>query len=515
MPFINLFAFLSFFLSFCDVPERYQMTIQDPATDVLEWMIDLYDLICFELIVIVSIIFVLLLSILYHPIHLDDESHYSKRSFSHSTELEVFWTIVPAILLITIAYPSFNLLYALDEDFDYTDLIIKIIGHQWYWTYEYHYKSDDFKFDSYMLNEISNPKPILCYLGQEYGSIRHYSYHRLLEVDNRLYLPTFSKVYLLITSADVLHSWTVPSFGIKVDACPGRLTKATLVPKRAGLFFGQCSEICGINHGFMPIVVQVLDSTRYDLVHRYNYAAFIDNFQETTEKFYRPTGEEQRERLRRYRTFGFRYDMQHDTVDGKERKALQMTPEHRKSYYRILELEARKKEILSIDEDDRSAGYQFEIDTIDAELEKLNRDTRELEKKVEEYYKENPRIEALLKRLRKYDNGYEAYEKEKEKERLASLSEEDRAIELLPEFEKKMALIEKKYNKEKLELDARMKKRLEEMHAETQAEIKHDKEYEELEAKLAEIRAKFDEDDEWFSLSTEEQIAWFKERDRD
>jgi heme/copper-type cytochrome/quinol oxidase subunit 2 len=229
------------------------MTIQDPATDVLEWMIDLYDLICFELIVVVTIVLFLLLNILFINIHHDSKDRYSQRSFSHSTELEVFWTIIPALLLISIAYPSFNLLYALDDDFEFTDYAIIITGHQWYWTYEYQIDDSFINYDSYILSDDN----IL-----DYPDDRHEGYNlsphmlRLLAVDNRLHLPIRSNIQLLITSADVLHSWTVPSLGIKVDACPGRLTRATLVIKRAGIFYGQCSEICGTNHAFMPIVIE-------------------------------------------------------------------------------------------------------------------------------------------------------------------------------------------------------------------------------------------------------------------
>lgn len=260
---INIFYFLSFFsfIASCDLPQHFQYKIQDPATENLEWMIDLYDLICFELIVIVSVVLMLLISLLYSPTHSYSNSNaqlrYSKKSFSHSTELEIFWTIVPAILLITIAYPSFNLLYALDEEFDYIEYAIKIIGHQWYWTYEYHIGYKDVKFDSYMVDQKDLAR---FYPGLLYTYSDDLRFTRLLEVDNRLILPAQAKIVLLITSADVLHSWTVPSFGVKVDACPGRLTKANLCIKRPGIYFGQCSEICGINHGFMPITVQALPS---------------------------------------------------------------------------------------------------------------------------------------------------------------------------------------------------------------------------------------------------------------
>lgn len=237
-----MLSYLNFFLNIfitCDAAKEYQMTIQDPATEIFEGMIDLYDLICFELIVVLSIVFTLLFSLLFNPMHHSN----SQRTFSHSTELEVFWTIVPALLLIVIAYPSFTLLYALD-DLTVPEFTIKIIGHQWYWSYEYNsgafYK---FEFDSYMINTSDLIE------GQ----------FRLLEVDNRLCLPIKTHLRLLITSADVLHSWSIPSFGIKVDACPGRLNQASLFIKRPGVYFGQCSEICGINHGFMPIVVVAVE----------------------------------------------------------------------------------------------------------------------------------------------------------------------------------------------------------------------------------------------------------------
>eukprot|EP01041_Mallomonas_annulata_P000673 gene673-1294_t len=166
------------------------------------------------------------------------------QKFSHSSVLEIVWTILPAIVLLLLAIPSFALLYSLDELID-PDVTLKIIGHQWYWSYEYSDYSSLFNgksvaFDSYMVatNDLTK------------GAFR------LLEVDNRVVLPVKTHIRLLITAADVLHSWAVPAFGIKVDACPGRLTQASLFIKREGLFFGQCSEICGVNHGFMPIAVK-------------------------------------------------------------------------------------------------------------------------------------------------------------------------------------------------------------------------------------------------------------------
>nr|YP_001083076.1 cytochrome c oxidase subunit II [Epiperipatus biolleyi]ABF93294.1 cytochrome c oxidase subunit II [Epiperipatus biolleyi] len=152
--------------------------------------------------------------------------------------IEMIWTVLPVFILVFIAFPSLHLLYMLDEVFD-PFLSIKVVGHQWYWSYEY---SDflDIEFDSYMMN-IND---------LEFGEFR------LLDVDNRLILPYQGQIRFLISAADVLHSWTVPSLGVKVDAVPGRLNQIVLYLNRVGLFYGQCSEICGANHSFMPIVVE-------------------------------------------------------------------------------------------------------------------------------------------------------------------------------------------------------------------------------------------------------------------
>ena len=178
-------------------------------------------------------------------------------SVVHAPTLEIIWTIIPAIVLVLIAIPSFSLLYTMDEVIDPL-LTVKIIGHQWYWSYEFVNPVDYFEsvnehenidlspevnFDSYMLPDDD------LVLGQL----------RLLEVDNRLILPIEINIRLLITSGDVLHSWAVPSLGVKLDACPGRMNQAVLFIKRPAVFYGQCSELCGINHGFMPIVVEGID----------------------------------------------------------------------------------------------------------------------------------------------------------------------------------------------------------------------------------------------------------------
>jgi len=182
----------------------------------------------------------------------------------HAPLLEIIWTLIPALILLFVAIPSFSLLYSIDEIIEPT-LTIKVIGHQWYWSYEFldpnilfrlYYDFIDqpqkytaikvtCSFDSYMLSDEIIAK--------------NFKKKRLLEVDNKLYLPIETNIRLLITSADVLHSWAIPSLGVKLDAVPGRLNQASLYIKRPGIFNGQCSEICGINHAFMPISVVGLD----------------------------------------------------------------------------------------------------------------------------------------------------------------------------------------------------------------------------------------------------------------
>nr|YP_010373852.1 cytochrome c oxidase subunit II [Neuroctenus yunnanensis]YP_010990152.1 cytochrome c oxidase subunit II [Neuroctenus taiwanicus]UPI55392.1 cytochrome c oxidase subunit II [Neuroctenus yunnanensis]WOW95748.1 cytochrome c oxidase subunit 2 [Neuroctenus taiwanicus] len=158
------------------------------------------------------------------------------RYLLHGQTIELIWTVMPAVVLMFIALPSLRILYMMDEMMN-PSMTLKTIGHQWYWSYEY----TDFKsieFDSYM-------KP--------YSEMSDF---RLLDVDNRVILPMNTPIRVIATSADVIHSWAVPSLGIKVDATPGRLNQAFLMIKRPGMMFGQCSEICGANHSFMPIAIE-------------------------------------------------------------------------------------------------------------------------------------------------------------------------------------------------------------------------------------------------------------------
>nr|WIM50763.1 cytochrome c oxidase subunit II [Conus ventricosus] len=209
-----------------------QLGFQDAASALMEEMIFFHDHAMMILVMIISLVGYAAVSLML--------SSYTCRSLVESQEIETIWTIVPAVILVFLALPSLRLLYLLDEISD-CSLTVKSIGHQWYWSYEYSDFSD-IEFDSYMIptNEL------------EVGDFR------LLEVDHRVVLPTQTDIRVLVTSADVIHSWTVPSLGVKVDAVPGRLNQLGFFIKHPGVFYGQCSEICGANHSFMPIVVEAI-----------------------------------------------------------------------------------------------------------------------------------------------------------------------------------------------------------------------------------------------------------------
>lgn len=162
----------------------------------------------------------------------------NNRFLLHGQTIEVIWTILPAIVLLFVAFPSLRILYLLDE-VNKPTISIKTIGHQWYWSYEYS-DFNNLEFDSYIIS--SNDITLETF--------------RLLDVDNRIILPINNQIRILVTATDVIHSWTVPSLGVKVDANPGRLNQTNFYINRPGLFYGQCSEICGANHRFIPIVIE-------------------------------------------------------------------------------------------------------------------------------------------------------------------------------------------------------------------------------------------------------------------
>jgi cytochrome c oxidase subunit 2 len=233
--------------SFCDYAYPWQISFQDPATPVAEGIIVLHHDLFFILTIIGFAVGWLLARSTFLFYHTRNPI---ASQITHGTTIEIVWTITPSLILMVIAIPSFALLYSIDEVVD-PSVTLKVIGHQWFWSYEYSDMANEFEqpnaFDSYMVAEDD----------LDSGQLR------LLEVDNRVVLPTKTHVRVLVTSSDVLHSWAVPSLGVKIDACPGRLNQVSVFIKREGVFYGQCSELCGVNHAFMPIVVEGVSIEKY------------------------------------------------------------------------------------------------------------------------------------------------------------------------------------------------------------------------------------------------------------
>ncbi len=210
-----------------------QLSFQDAASPLIFELIDFHDYALVILTLIITFVGYALGSLVINS--------YRCTNILEAQEVETIWTVLPAVILVFLAFPSLRLLYLLDE-LEHPSLTVKTIGHQWYWRYEY---SDflNLEFDSYMLptDELSP------------GS------YRLLEVDNRAVIPWRTEIRILVTAADVIHAWTVPRLGVKADAIPGRINQLSILPTRPGIFYGQCSEICGANHSFMPIVIEAVD----------------------------------------------------------------------------------------------------------------------------------------------------------------------------------------------------------------------------------------------------------------
>nr|YP_010134448.1 cytochrome c oxidase subunit II [Dausara latiterminalis]QWM93938.1 cytochrome c oxidase subunit II [Dausara latiterminalis] len=206
------------------------LNLQNGASPLMEQIIFFHDHTLIILIMITILVGYLMVNLFFNK--------YINRFLMEGQMIELIWTIVPAITLIFIALPSLRLLYLLDE-LNNPLITLKSIGHQWYWSYEYS-DFNNIEFDSYMIpsNELTNNS------------------FRLLDVDNRIVLPMNNQIRIMVTATDVIHSWTIPSLGVKVDANPGRLNQTNFFINRPGIFYGQCSEICGANHSFMPIVIE-------------------------------------------------------------------------------------------------------------------------------------------------------------------------------------------------------------------------------------------------------------------
>lgn len=223
-------------------PRPWEMGMQPSASPVKHLMTSFNDL----LTVIITLIVILVAGLLaYCVVRYNAKRNPVPSRTSHHTLLEVAWTVVPVIILIVIAVPSFKLLYAA-ERIPQADMTIKVTGHQWYWDYEYP-DHGNITFSSYMIPE-TDLKP-----GQK----------RLLEVDNRVVVPVNTTVRVLVTAGDVIHSWAVPAFGLKKDGVPGRINETWFKAEREGLFYGQCSELCGKDHAFMPIAIRVVSEEKY------------------------------------------------------------------------------------------------------------------------------------------------------------------------------------------------------------------------------------------------------------
>nr|WNH22287.1 cytochrome c oxidase subunit II [Ulaema lefroyi] len=215
-----------------------QLGFQDSASPLMEELLHFHDHAVMILLLISVFVFYIITTMI--------TSNLTDLNLLDSQEVEIIWTVLPAMILVLIALPSLRILYLMDEIND-PHLTIKAMGHQWYWSYEYT-DYEDLGFDSYMI-PTSDLTP-----GQ----------FRLLEVDHRMVIPTESPIRVLVSAEDVLHSWAVPSLGIKMDAVPGRLNQTAFIASRTGVFYGQCSEICGANHSFMPIVVEAVPLEHFE-----------------------------------------------------------------------------------------------------------------------------------------------------------------------------------------------------------------------------------------------------------
>lgn len=231
-----------------DAPVAWGLYFQDSATPQMEGLVELHDNIMYYLVVILFGVGWVLVSIIKNFIQ--SSSPIAHKYLNHGTLIELIWTITPAVILILIAFPSFKLLYLMDEVSD-PSMSILAEGHQWYWSYQYPDFLDSneefIEFDSYIIPDSD----------LEEGGLR------MLEVDNRVIIPELTHIRFIITSGDVIHSFAISSLGIKCDAYAGRLNQVSVFVNREGVFYGQCSEICGILHSSMPIVIESVSLEKF------------------------------------------------------------------------------------------------------------------------------------------------------------------------------------------------------------------------------------------------------------
>lgn len=230
------------------VNNPYPITFQESGNVEMDRIVDFHNDLMFYLIIVVVIVFWMISASI---ILFNKNSRKQRSEFTHNKAIEQIWTLTPGVFLGSVSAPSFTLLYTTDDVYTPT-VTLKVLGNQWYWSYEYTdflktLEGTTISFDSYMLHEDDLSD----------------GWHRLLEVDNKVFLPINHTIRILVTSRDVIHSWAIPSLGVKIDACPGRLNQIGMQIKRIGTFYGQCSELCGINHAFMPVAIETLTEKNY------------------------------------------------------------------------------------------------------------------------------------------------------------------------------------------------------------------------------------------------------------
>ncbi|MEO0618838.1 MAG: cytochrome c oxidase subunit II [Pseudomonadota bacterium] len=225
-------------------PSEWGLGFQPGVTEIADDIHWMHDILLTPIIVAISLFVLALLA--YVCWKFSETNNPTPSRNAHNTTLEFAWTVVPVLILMIIAVPSFRLLYK-QYDFPKPDLVIKAIGHQWYWEYQYPEAGENVAFDAYMIDD-ADLKP-----GQP----------RLLATDNEVVVPVGKVVHVLVTANDVMHNWTMPAFGSKIDAVPGRTTATWFKARREGVYYGQCSELCGVRHAFMPITVRVVNDNQY------------------------------------------------------------------------------------------------------------------------------------------------------------------------------------------------------------------------------------------------------------
>jgi cytochrome c oxidase subunit 2 len=240
-----LFIILSYFVAssaIANQPKDWQLGFQEAASSSMREIVNFHDKLLLPIIIAISV-FVLFLMV-YACIRFRASRNPNPSTTTHNVAVEVLWTLIPCLILIVMAVPSFKILYKQDT-IPKADVTVKAIGYQWYWGYEY--PDENIIFDSYMIEtkDLKKNQP------------------RLLAVDNEVVVPVNKVVKVLITANDVLHAWALPSFGVKRDAVPGRINETWFKAEKVGTYYGQCSELCGIKHAFMPITVRVVSDEDY------------------------------------------------------------------------------------------------------------------------------------------------------------------------------------------------------------------------------------------------------------